>query len=433
MTDKFEQGVVELIRKQRFYAEMLLRMKRTIDKTIPTIGVGFKNDGIDIVYNPYFLNNLSLNELVDVLIHECLHILNGHFEREKDLEPEFDRMKAGKTLKDRLQGMQHATRLNMAEDYAINEFLPNLPRKFNLFDEKGNAILNQETQKPQEFEGCFVDNLQKQMPDKNIQKEQAMEYYYAILKDQEKENKQNGDGEGTITITLDDHSVGSLQDDMDAEFAKEMAKTLVNNSLEACSESERGSMPGHLQKLIDQLNYKPKDWRGDLRKFVAKCAEAIIEPTRRKRNRRYGTLYPGSRIDPKLKLAAGFDTSGSMSDEVCEQIVAELNQLHNLGVKITVIQCDSEIKSVEDFNPKAKIEIHGRGGTQFSPVFNLINSKKFTNEYGEIDGLLFFTDGYNYDDNAVQKPKYPVMWGVTDGGKISYDWGFKTEVKVRRK
>ena len=122
-----------------------------------------------------------------------------------------------------------------------------------------------------------------------------------------------------------------------------------------------------------------------------------------------------------------------MSDEVCEQIWAELYELDKLGVKMTVIQCDSEIKSIEEFNPRKTPKTTGRGGTCFAPIFNKIASKEYRRKYEASDGIIIFTDGYNYDENEVKKPKIPVMWAITEGGKISYPWGMKTEVKVRKK
>jgi len=451
MATPIEKAIVELIRSQRFYAEMLLRMKRKEDKNIPTIGVGFTVNGIELVYNPFFFENLSLEEQCDILKHEAHHILNGHFDREKELEPDFDRTKPGKTLIDKLQSMQNATRLNMAEDYAINEYLPNLPKKFKIYDEQGKPIIepdmimdektgqpkpNPNAGKPQEFSGCFVENLAKELKDKQVLREQAMEYYYELLKDKEKQDKKDGKGQTVKVITIDDHSISATESDMDGEFQKEMAKQLANDALEACNETDRGSIPSNVMHLIEMLNYRPKDWRQDLRKFTMKCAETKIESSRSKRNRRQredAPLIPGYRVYPQLKLVIGFDTSGSMSDEVCEQIWAELFELDKLGVKMTVIQCDADIQSIEDFDPRKVPKTNGRGGTCFAPVFNKIEEKTFRKKHGDLDGLIFFTDGYNFDEDSVKKPKYPVLWGVTECGKISYPWGMQTEVKVRKK
>ena len=61
--------------------------------------------------------------------------------------------------------------------------------------------------------------------------------------------------------------------------------------------------------------------------------------------------------------------------------------MHKTGHKITVAQCDTQINSVEDFNPKKDWNIKGRGGTDFQPVIN------YFNDYGRYTALIYLTDG----------------------------------------
>ena len=65
----------------------------------------------------------------------------------------------------------------------------------------------------------------------------------------------------------------------------------------------------------------------------------------------------------------------------------ELNHMHKTGHKITVAQCDTQINSIEDFNPKKDWNIKGRGGTDFQPVINHYN------EHGRYTALIYLTDG----------------------------------------
>ena len=68
----------------------------------------------------------------------------------------------------------------------------------------------------------------------------------------------------------------------------------------------------------------------------------------------------------------------------------ELTHMHKTGHKITVVQCDTQIVSIEEFNPRKDWEIKGRGGTEFQPVIDHYN------ENGKYTALIYLTDGECY-------------------------------------
>ena len=90
---------------------------------------------------------------------------------------------------------------------------------------------------------------------------------------------------------------------------------------------------------------------------------------------------------------------------------------------MTVIQCDSKIQKVDSFDdmaplsPDHKWTSLGGGGTDFRPVFNYIG------KHGELlpSLLIYLTDGFG--DYPERAPEYPVLWLLTEGGKISVPWG----------
>lgn len=440
-----DKSLHKLIEKQRFYAEIIQRLKKFVSKEIPTAGVAWKKTGIELYINPYFWESLTVEEQVGVLKHEVRHILHEHIKREKELEPGFDRTaNPPKDFVERLNDMQKAKLLNIAEDYAINEFIPELPKTYKVLNADGTPMLHPDTvEGPQgpmpnpkagtQVEGrfCFVEDLAKEMAAQGVkvERQQAFEYYYHILKEDAEKN-----GQTVQVMLVDDHSMhGGNGEEVDPEIRKELVKGLVKAAKEATEAAQAGSISGDLQALIDSLMHQPKDWRSDLRKFAAKCTEILTEATRMRRNRRYGIMYPGERKQPILHLVAGFDTSGSVNDELCAQVVAELKELTKAAVKLTVIQCDTQVTNVEPFNPKTRFVVHGRGGTCFAPLFKEVTKKEFIKEYGDIDGMIFFTDGENFDVEEVKKPAYPVLWGLFEGCKTCYNWGMKTEVKLRKK
>lgn len=431
-------AMVSLIQHEPFFANLLMNMTRTYTTDLPTLGVNI-TDTVNLYVNPFFWENLSLSEQVGVLKHECYHVINNHFTRFKDLEPDTYNGKK-KTLSEKIEAMENASICNRAADYSINEMLPNIPKEMKFFDKEGNAIVypdvtldakgneipHPEAGKPVIGRPCLVEQLQKDLNPK-IERHQHTEYYYEILKQDQKENKGKGNGQPEVVL-IDDHSIWS-DGDQDDEFTTEKVKQIVAKAVEQTGGREAGRIPSDVLTAIEALFYKPKDWKSDLQKFVAKTSEIIIETSRKSRNRRYGVIYPGVKIYPKLHLAVVIDTSGSIRDEELSQFVAEIDRITKNEVKVTVIECDAQVNNVYDFDAVrcvSNLKVTGRGGTMFKPAFDKATELK-------IDGLIYLTDGENGDGDQLKKPKYPVMWAILDGYKSHYTWGYKTNITVKKK
>lgn len=380
--------------------------------------------GVEDNHN-FFANN--------TLVHNCYHVMFDHFSRFTELNPEvFD--KKEKTTKEIVEGMTNAQTLNMAADYAINEYLE-LPKTFRLFDkdgkcitqpaqicnEKGEVIDNPNVGKDVEAKPLLVVDLKKQH--KNVEHKQTMEYYYDIVNDNKDENSDGtGDGKGSL---IDDHSLWE-KGSKDSQYIKEQIKGLVNDAAEAAKERKSGSISYEIQALIDSLNYTPRNWKQDLQRFISRSQEILVESSVKKRNRRYGIIYPGIKTYPKLHVAVLFDASGSVSDDEAGQFFAEIKRIWENGTKVTVIEFDAKVNAVYEFNPKTPPKLHGRGGTMFSPAFEEVKNH-------DVDGIIMLTDGCNFDHNEVVKPKVPMLWAILEGYKCSYDWGYKTTVTVNKK
>ena len=457
MTEKLDQTITHLIENERFFGEMLMRMKRRIRYDIPTMGVSYDKNGVVLHINPYFIENMKLKEAASIIKHECCHVANDHFERELYIEPEFNRLKVieNPSIQQQINDMVAARELNVAEDIAINQYITDLPKTFLMYDEnglviiderekvnapKGNEIPNPNYMLPQQFEPCTVENMRKQFKESGIKTkildDQPFEYYYQLKKDNQDKLPQN---QVIVQVVLDNHGMkdedgeGSVTD---PELQKEIASKLLNDSNRAAEEHQAGSTPGYMQLLIDKLNKKPKDWKKDLSRFMARNTSAYKEIARNRRNRRQRPdvpLNPGYRALTKLHVVAGFDVSGSMCDEQLEQIVAELAKIHDMGVNISVVQFDTEVKSSETFK-NSKVKIMGRGGTCFNPFFNHLASKEFTNQFESIDAILVFTDGGCWESaSELIKPKAPVLWALNEGCTVNADYGYRTEVRINRK
>lgn len=106
------------------------------------------------------------------------------------------------------------------------------------------------------------------------------------------------------------------------------------------------------------------------------------------------------------ELVIAIDTSGSCSRETVSRFLLEtwqiLSSQENFFRKMNVyfIQCDCLIQDVtcircrEDWMDYArKVVIQGRGGTDFTPVFDYIETLRKSKALKNLKALLYFTDG----------------------------------------
>jgi predicted metal-dependent peptidase len=115
-------------------------------------------------------------------------------------------------------------------------------------------------------------------------------------------------------------------------------------------------------------------------------------------NRRSGFENMGSIRRFNTNLLIAVDVSGSVSDMVLSHFYSIIGKIFKYGIEhIDVVQFDCAIGEVQTFEKaKKRVDIVGRGGTSFQPLFDYVYKKNI------YDGLIIFTDG---DAPKPQKPK----------------------------
>lgn len=110
-------------------------------------------------------------------------------------------------------------------------------------------------------------------------------------------------------------------------------------------------------------------------------------------------------------MLLAIDTSGSVSDSELKEFMVEMHHIYKCGVDITIIQCDTRIRSVEPYKGKHELSVQGRGGTEFDPVLEYFNEN--INKY---TSLVYFTDGECYTD---VKPRGNVLWVLSERSSMN--------------
>lgn len=278
--------------------------------------------------------------------------------------------------------------------------------------------------------------------DLNLDRKAGTRYYYEKLKQAKDQKDQTGssgdenfdklcdamdggqgsvvilsnDGSGDKEVQLPDHGTWEDFENLPEAEQKLIEKQLDRLLNEAAEQTvkKRGIIPGHIENHLLEANaiVPPKfDWRGYIRRFTGVSTKVYTKKIRRKENRRYSD-NPGIKIKMKQHMLLGIDTSGSVSDDELKEFMNEIYHIYKCGVDITIIQCDTQIKSIEPYKGKNdEFKVHGRGGTEFDPVLEYYNAnlKKYTS-------LVYFTDGECWTN---VKPKSPVLWVLSERSSMN--------------
>ncbi len=211
--------------------------------------------------------------------------------------------------------------------------------------------------------------------------------------------------------------------------ADDHAAAMRNRLHQAAQTAKKeGRLSGALEAFVDQMTTPLVTWQEKLRNFVMTTKGQ--DRTWTKPNRRYAStdiFLPGNDGERIGEIVWAIDCSGSTSDRMVGQCGAELNSIQEelRPEKIHVVYFDSEVKSMESFEPDEPVtaKVIGRGGTAFSPIFRYIEEQGI-----EPTCCIVATDLECSDYGP--KPNYPVMWTVLDGGCYSKPpWGDVLHVK----
>jgi len=372
--DAVSQAIVALFDKEMFYAEVVASMRRISNPSIPVAGVCVK-DQIELHINLPVFEAHSLIERVAILKHECEHILRSHIMRMREMAPEVYK-KCGDEIDSLINGAKHKA-MNVAADCAVNSHVTGLPKD------------------------CIMPELF------SLEKGETVEWYLEKLKDNEKMKN------------LTEYDGHSLWDESDGnkDLLKEKVRQAINNA--ANRTRAAGKMTYNDELLVSELNKSQVNWKEQLKRFVARTIESRVESSKKKRNRRYGVMFPGNVKIEDLHIGVAIDTSGSVSDKALVQFMSEINTISKYA-RITVVEADCEIKNTYQYDSRKKYRVRGGGGTAYQPAFDYFTAET------DVDAVIYFGDMDSAD--SPLKPKYPVLWVIV--GQSAPPANFGSQIRI---
>ncbi len=315
----------------------------------------YASNGKRFIYNPNFIENCSIDELMFILTNCVMHHILAHSQRKLN---------------------RKGALWQLATDFAIN----NLLKKNGLKIPKGANFNN-------EFKNMYAEEI------------------YEILKEQNNLSSTNSfeDNEEENVFSALSKVDENLKDTDEAEweYAASLAKEVAQR---------KSSTPLGLERLAKKMETKNIDWKFELYNAINRHMRnnyAFMPPNKKHIYR--GIALPSLTSDT-LSLVVAIDTSGSINDELLGAFIDEFKSImQNFpSIIVELIIADAKVQAHYTFRGADEIdfETRGGGGTDYRVVFEYIDSNLPMSSM-----LLYFTDG----DGIFPKtpPSYEVLWALS--------------------
>lgn len=320
-------------------------------------------NGKYVIYNPNFFMGLSKEERVGLICHECAHVAFLHMFRIGDRDPKI---------------------WNLAGDYVINGVLITA----------GFKIPECGLHDPQ-FDGWSTDQVYEYLIQNNI--EPPIDY------------------KGDIITSSDDPVT---TEELEQEVTNIVIRAVQQTKLEG------GNVPQEIAVTIETLINPKLNWQEILLKWADSHAKDNYTWSRP--NKRYTPQYylPNRYSAHINSLVGAIDTSGSMTKELLQEILTNLEYINTIlkPEKFIILDCDAAIHNiyeVEHGDSILNLHFSGGGGTSVLPILDYI---KETSPYL----VIYFTDGDM--DLTVPTPECEFLWAV--GGNKDFKQPFGDLIHV---
>ncbi len=404
--EKLTRARTRLVLDQPFFGTLSLRLK-LMPGSLPTMAT----DGLRIVYNPVFVNQLKPTELEGTLAHEVLHCALGHHCRRGNRDPRLWNEAADLAINPILIKNGFTLPAGALIDPALanlsaEEIYDRLLRKRS----ERSAAPNQPKQ-PRNGDGGKANNSPQETqgagtPDSNLESshQPGSNQTGRTTGEAPDEGSMRAGGFGEVWDAADEQGhPASPAEKRRQEHEWNIAAEQALRSAKAC-----GHEPGGVDRPLSESRQSHQDWRAILRDFIAAAAPSDYRWT--PPNRRYiasGMYLPSVERRGLGEIVIVVDTSGSIGKRELEQFAAEISAISEEAQPeaIHVVYCDAAVQSVQEFRASepVKLEPKGGGGTDFRPAFEWVAENVIAAAC-----LIYLTD--LCCDSYPEVPDYPVLW-----------------------
>ena len=380
------KAIQNVVYKYNAYAPIISSFRIAYTDIVPTMGV---DKYARLIINPDFLVE-NQTHAEGLIIHETLHIFFGHTTDQRSKLAYTD-------------DAQHNRIANIAEDCAINQFInESLP---------SSAIIP-----------C---TLSEALNNIRVAYNQDAEFYYDLIVNNtpQKEQQQLANGVCSTDIT----NSQATQDALDKMGIEHISEEEVNSkvmdtavAMVKAKENQYGALSSFAKELLEPQ----VDWRPLLQSAVRNAEKKVwtihSHPTYKRVSRRSQQILIPKRYGHKISVSLSFDTSGSISQDMVNQFLSEVqNCLRYSDVK----ECALWHASVYWYGTPEQLakdieKIFESGGTDSRCVEECAEHRK-------ADIHFTFTDGYwGPDPKRTDKCRVGELYSIR--------WDGKTITEIRK-
>ena len=418
-SERLKNLVAQYVLKYNYWGYLFSRIRRTADPNLPSImGVAPERDGtIVLKYRPDLVDGTDDKNILTVLEHEGMHLLNKHISR-------LLRIIANEVTD--VMAHSKAEIWNIAADCSVNA-QANIREDLMIDGKRWPICLpsRYDLEEGKLTESYFLELIKKSKKINIVGPGQAGK----------KGNGMPGQEKGGLGYEpggMDNHDQWQLKGvpDMSSLSRKvdSYTQSVIKDSLKTFSK-DRGTLPSHIAELIQDALAPPKvPYYQIIRKLIRGTRLSKFKRSFTKINRKRTYVFtledglipsispfPGRTRDYTFNIVVLIDTSGSMSvDDIAEGLSGVKNIIEkDRHCFTTVLEVDAgvekeyRVKKVRDI----QFEVKGRGGTTLGP--GLFRAKELN-----CDVCLGFTDGYTESINGYARKLLPkkMIWAITPDG-----------------
>jgi predicted metal-dependent peptidase len=385
-----EKARIKIVCDAPFFGAVALGLPSELDESVGTAAT----DGTRIRYAPSFLEKLEVRQVVGLIAHEVLHVALLHSVNRGTRDPEL---------------------WNQACDYVINLILSD--GKYYLPE---GGLLDQKYRNLSEYQVYEILAKKKAEKQKQKQKQQKQDDQSSSKQDDkssssgaggdEESDEQSSDGEpdkscewGKVEDPTEDGK--PLSEAKKAEVSEKILQSVAGAEATA---RLAGNLPAGIDRLLGSSRKPAVNWRDTLRRLLTEKTNddwSWRRPSRRHRT----AILPSLCSEGAGVLAISVDTSGSISPELYEQAIAEVQECaQSIKARVFIGSCDTKHYGFEEYldgDPLPKLK--GGGGTDFDDAS--LKLEDLISQGNEVKAHVFITDGevYNWGAEVV-----PTVWAI---------------------